>query len=115
MRIDLTDGKTLYYGFLTLTQADQSPAVPASHPGVDRWLILGIQLTFRSISYIHLEAKPDFILSGALIFDLIALSHRLTEGNTAREGAQQYLRKALAYGPLLINPLMVKKKLRRIQ
>jgi len=61
MRIDLTDGKTLYYGFLTLTQADQSPAVPASHPGVDRWLILGKDQDGKGYTSLGAEELEDLV------------------------------------------------------
>ena len=38
VRIDLTNGETLYYGFSTLTKAAKSPATPVSHPGIDHYL-----------------------------------------------------------------------------
>ena len=61
MRIDLVDGKTLYYGFLTLTQADQSPAIPKSHPGVDRWLILGKDQDGKGYTSLGSEELQDLV------------------------------------------------------
>lgn len=61
MRIDLIDGKTLYYGFLTLTQADQSPPIPKSHPGIDRWLILGKDQDGKGYTSLGAEELKDLV------------------------------------------------------
>jgi DNA helicase IV len=100
MRIDLVDGKTLYYGFLTLTQADQSPAIPKSHPGVDRWLILGKDQDGKGYTSLGSEELQDLVARTRFTIkngQLIEIQEEQFESGTAKDRviAPDFVKKAL--------------------
>jgi DNA helicase IV len=89
IRVDLTTGETLYYGFQTLTKSDKSPQIPESHSHIEEWLVYGrdqdgIGLTSLSFDDLpNLERRTRLLISEGNLRELkveeknaIGVSHK---------------------------------------